>query len=254
MTTGALIFAFNNEKTDYESMARWSAVNIEHHLGIPTQIVTNKDINTTGINSRWFDDYGSTVTWHNESRTDAYALSCWDRTLVLDADYVVASNQLQVLLDSDEDFLAHQFAYDVTGLNDFSGLNSFGRHSMPMSWATVMMFKRSRYAESIFEMMTMIRSNWRHYMNLYGIQKSTYRNDFALSIALSVVNGHTLHYPSIPWSLASLTTEHKLSRIGQDTYRIDFMTADKKPRCIEINQDFHAMGKQQLGAIVASTC
>ena len=69
-----------------------------------------------------------------------------------------------------------------------------------------------------------------------------------------MVNGHTLHYPSIPWSLASLTTEHKLSRIGQDTYRIDFMTADKKPRCIEINQDFHAMGKQQLGAIVASTC
>jgi hypothetical protein len=254
MTTGALIFAFNNEETDYESMARWSAGNIERHLGIPTQIVTNRDIDAVGTNSRWFGDYGSTVTWHNESRTDAYALSRWDRTLVLDADYVVASNQLQVLLDADEDFLAHQIAYDVTGLNDFTGLNSFGRHGMPMSWATVMMFRRSQYAESIFEMMSMIRDNWRHYMNLYGIQKSTYRNDFALSIALTVVNGHILNYPSIPWGLASLTTEHKLSQTDPDTYRIDFMTADQKSRWIEINQDFHAMGKEQLGAIVASAC
>ena len=36
MTTGALIFARNNEQIDYESMARWSAKNIERHLGIPT--------------------------------------------------------------------------------------------------------------------------------------------------------------------------------------------------------------------------
>ena len=31
MTTGALIFAFNNEHVDYEAMARWSAGNIERH-------------------------------------------------------------------------------------------------------------------------------------------------------------------------------------------------------------------------------
>jgi hypothetical protein len=41
MTTGALIFARNNEQIDYEAMARWSARNIERHLGIPTHIVTD---------------------------------------------------------------------------------------------------------------------------------------------------------------------------------------------------------------------
>ena len=34
MTTGALIFAFNNEKTDYVKMAAWSAERIRHFLNI----------------------------------------------------------------------------------------------------------------------------------------------------------------------------------------------------------------------------
>ena len=46
MTTGALIFARNNEQIDYEAMACWSAKNIERHLGIPTHIVTDNAVNT----------------------------------------------------------------------------------------------------------------------------------------------------------------------------------------------------------------
>jgi hypothetical protein len=41
MTAGALIFAFNNEKTDYVAMAEWSARNIRRHLDIPVAIVTD---------------------------------------------------------------------------------------------------------------------------------------------------------------------------------------------------------------------
>jgi hypothetical protein len=68
MTTGALIFARNNEKIDYEAMALWSARNIERHLGIPTHIVTDHVPNN---NTRHFADVGN-VTWHNTNRMDAY--------------------------------------------------------------------------------------------------------------------------------------------------------------------------------------
>jgi hypothetical protein len=255
MTTGALIFAFNNEQTDYVSMAEWSAKNIERHLGIPTRIVTNKDVATSGTNQRWFGDYETTVTWHNESRTDAYTLSPWDQTLVLDADYVVASDQLKTLLESNQDFLAHRLAYDVVGVNDFSGLNYFGYNQMPMWWATVMMFRKTAYTQHIFECMAMIKNNWTHYKKLYRNYSPSYRNDHALTIALGTVNGHTLDYPGIPWNLASLTPEHKITQIGIDEYRVDFLTSDQKPRWIVLkNQDFHAMGKQQLGEIVADPC
>lgn len=264
MTTGALIFAYNNEHIDYVSMARWSARNIDRHLGIPTAIVTNESfaersyercisVDSTETNTRYFSDYNTNVTWHNTNRMDAYTLSPWDQTLLLDADYVVASNQLNTILDCNQDFMCHRLAYDVTGLQTFEELNVFGEHNFPMWWATVVMFRRSKKAQVIFELMAMIKNNWTHYRNLYSNPRPTYRNDHSLSIALNIENGHTLSATDIPWGLASLTPDHKLTKLGIDHYRIDFVTAEKKPRWIELrNQDFHAMGKQQLGEVIGN--
>jgi hypothetical protein len=249
MTTGALIFARNNEHIDYVAMAHWSARNIERHLGIPTHLVTDDTAPST--NCRHFTDVG-TVTWHNLNRMDAYRLSPWDRTLVLDADYIVASDQLKSLLDADQDFLAHRRAYDVTGCNTFEGLNTFGDNCMPMWWATVMMFRKSQHAELIFDSMQMIRDNWNHYRALYKNSVPAYRNDHALTIALGIVNGHTIDHASIPWQLASLTPEHKLTQLDKDSYRVDYIDTENRAKWITLTQDFHAMGKQQLGAIVAS--
>jgi hypothetical protein len=229
-------------------MARWSAQNIARHLGIPTHIITDS---APSDNARHFTDVGR-VTWHNLNRMDAYRLSPWDRTLVLDADYVVATNQLRSLIDCDEDFLAHRWAYDVTGCNTFEGLNWFGDVRMPMWWATVMVFNKSQQAELIFDAMAMIRDNWTHYRNIYKNSVATYRNDHALSIALGIVNGHTLDYAGIPWSLASLTPEHGLTQLDQDRYRVDFVNPEGQTRWIELRQDFHAMSKRQLGDIVAN--
>ena len=265
MTTGALIFAFDNESTDYVAMAGWCAKNIHRHLDIPVAVVTDAPDRArtySGIDkviqavpvpggTRWFEDYQSTVTWHNAGRVDAYALSPWERTLVLDADYVVASDQLKILLDSDQEFLAHASAYDITNVDNFVGLNKYGEHNMPMSWATVMMFQRSTHAELIFDCMRMIRDNWRHYKNLYKIASSTYRNDHALSIALGIVNGQTLEYRSIPWELASVTPEHTVTRTSLDCYRIDYVDQQKRTRWTTLrNQDFHAMGKHHLEKII----
>ena len=268
MTTGALIFAFDNESTDYVAMASWSARNIRRWLNIPTAVVTDaqpQDPRLRGVDqiisavpesggTRWFEDYAATVTWHNAGRTEAYRLTPWDCTLVLDADYVVASDQLKILLNSNQEFLAHASAYDITGTNNFAGLNEYGEYNMPMSWATVMMFRKSTHAQLIFDCMAMIRANWRHYKDLYRIVSSTYRNDHALSIALNIVNGQTLEYNSIPWALASITPEHTVTRTSKDCYRIDYVDQDKRPRWTTIHhQDFHAMGKSHLEKII-ETC
>jgi hypothetical protein len=123
-----------------------------------------------------------------------------------------------------------------------------------MWWATVMMFRRSQQAELIFDAMQMIRDHWSHYRNIYKITNPTYRNDHALSIALGMVNGHTLNHPDIPWALASLTPEHQLTQLDKDRYRVDFVNSENQRRWTTVTQDFHAMGKQQLGAIVANPC
>jgi len=151
-----------------------------------------------------------------------------------------------------ENFVAHNTAYDVVNQDNFDELNNFGHYNMPMWWATVMMFRRSTEAKLIFDSMSMIKNNWQHYKDLYNAIHPTYRNDFALSIALNTVNGHTLNHTSIPWGLASLTPAHKLSQISEDNYRIDFLTPDRKPRYITLSQDFHAMGKKHLGDLIAN--
>ena len=267
MTSGIVIFAYNNELIDYVAMAAWSASNIHRHLGLPVCLITDATnlpdhyefdqvINTEKHSEyhRYFADFEDSVTWYNKNRMDAYRLSPWDQTLVLDADYVVASNQLSVLFDSRQDFLAHDRAYDITGAEPFQSNNTFGQYHMPMSWATVMYFNRSRQAELIFDTMQMIKTNWSHYRDLYGITPSTYRNDYALTIAQLIVNGQTLDWPVIPWQLASVTPKPRVSQIGQDQFRIDYNNGQGQPRWITVNQDFHAMGKRHLGDIVASTC
>jgi hypothetical protein len=264
MTTGVLIFAYNNEHIDYLAMANWSAKNIRRHLNLPVCVVTDLAIpatynfehtvyaKTVGNNSRWFSDINDSVTWYNGNRSNAYELSPWDKTLVLDADYVVASSQLSHLQNLDQDFLCHRWAYDITAAGSFNDNNFFGKHRMPMYWATVMYFRRGKSAELIFEAMQMIRDHWDHYRNLYGILKPTYRNDFALSIAMNIVNGHMLTCPSIPWQLLTVTPEQKLVQVSEDTYRINFTSYDKKPRWFNFSCDFHAMGKQHLGDIIAN--
>jgi hypothetical protein len=265
MMRGVVIFAYNSGEIDYQAMAAWSAARIKQYLDLPTTLITDTQPTDTSAfrsvvittaevgGSRHFGDIGHNVTWYNGNRMDVYNLSPYDETLVLDADYVVCSDQLNVLFDIPEDFLATRWAYDVTGLQTFDDLNWFGANHMPMAWATVMRFNRSLLSESVFDMMSMIRNNWQHYRDLYGISRSTYRNDYALSIALNTLHGHQGSWPSVPWPMATVVPEHRLECVNDNTFRVGYKTSEGKPRHMTIAaQDFHAMGKRHLGDIIAS--
>ena len=132
------------------------------------------------------------------------------------------------------------------------GLNTFGNYDMPMWWATVMMFRKSNTAQYIFDSMQMVRDNWQHYRDLYNIDRATYRNDFALSIALGIVSGHTMKVDEIPWALASVMPNTQLMRwIDTDSYIITYADSDQKLKHMSFEGlDFHAMGKKHLGDIV----
>ena len=266
MTCGALIFAFNNEKTDYLAMAGWSAERIRRHLKIPVAVVTDRTghpalegfdniiyVEPAAGGTRYFEDYNNTVTWYNAGRVDAFNLTPWDHTLVLDADYVVASDHLNRLWNVDTDFLCHKNAWDVKTGQCLDGLNTFGRTKMPMWWATVMCFKRTNFSQYVFDAMTMVRENWQHYRDLYHIDRSTYRNDFALSIALNIVSGHTNSVDEIPWDLASALPDTKLEQLDDDYFSIEYQDRPGVKRTVGISgTDFHAMGKAHLEKIIAS--
>lgn len=261
MTTGALIFAYNNDAFDYLRMAAWSAENIRRHLDIPVAVVTDHPTDlafdrvivqaSSAQDSRWFADIEQRVSWNNQGRPDAFDLTPWDRTLLIDADYVVASDRLRVILEDDR-FLCHRRSIDITAQNDFRGLNHFGRYHMPMSWATVVAFSRDQHARHVFDCMKMTRDHWTHYQRIYGDRSRTYRNDHALSIALNIANGHQQAIDHIPWDLVTVLPEYSVTRVEQDSYRVDFQRSDGRQAWITFKDlDFHAMGKQSLMSMIA---
>jgi len=264
MTTGALLIAINNQQVDYVALAAWSSDRIRRHLAIPVALLTDdvgdhadsfdhvitisrpddhsvRNINNTGR-----------VTWYNSNRADAYDLTPWDRTLLLDADYVVASDVLAPVVQSDLDFAVHRWAHDVTGQNDFSGLNWFGQYRMPQWWATVIAFSKTPTARIIFDSMRMVRDNWTHFRELYSNRERLYRNDQALSIALAIESGHTLHTTDIPWSLATVMPHCSIAMLENDSFRIEYQDTENRPRYIHTHgQDLHVMAKDQLENMVA---
>jgi hypothetical protein len=262
MTTGALIFAFDTEHTRYLDMAAWCAERVKKFLNIPVAVVTNNPAaedetvfdcviyaDPLGTNSRWFGDLQKHLTWHNGNRVDAYNLSPWEQTLVLDADFVVNSEQLTRVLHSPQDFMCFRSAYNLARPEE-EFLNTFGTYRFPMYWATVMMFRRSNTAQYIFDAMQMVRENWRHYRDLYHIAQPTYRNDYALSIALGIVSGHTLKVDSIPWGMPSVVPESKLL-FSDPFWSIGYQDEQGRDKTVALaGLDFHAMGKRDLGEIV----
>jgi hypothetical protein len=103
--------------------------------------------------------------------------------------------------------------------------------------------------------MQMIRDNWEHYRALYGIDNKTYRNDFALSIALGIVSGHTGRVDEIPWPLLTVMPDTVLTKIAHrtDEYCIAYRDSDNQPKYTQWHTtDFHAMGKSHLENIIAA--
>ena len=127
---GALIFARNNAQVDYIKQAHYLAKRITKYLGIPTTIVTDSieymketytDYDTVFdqvievpfaralSEKRYFDGSGvyKQLEFKNDLRTQAYELSPYDETILLDSDYIIANDVLTHCFEQDSNFLIY---------------------------------------------------------------------------------------------------------------------------------------------------
>lgn len=271
MSQGAVLFAFNNDRVDYVSQAQWSAPRINRHLGLPVTLITDKMLDDVGMfdrviiresrsgGTRKYDHMNadSSANWYNRGRCSAYDVTPYDQTLLLDTDYIVSSNNLRSLFDTDRDLLCHRHVLDVTDRRNFASDTRFGAVEFPMWWATVVYFRRSQAAESVFEMMQMIETHWYHYSRLYKFDQDLYRNDYAISIALNTVYGHVPDsVPSIPWPLFTAFYDVYLNQLDQDRFQLNYVrmveNQQRHQRMILEDCDLHVMNKPDLGKICGS--
>ena len=261
MSRGILLFAINTEQRSYVTMANYCAKQIRLHLNLPVSVVTNSQVDESLFDEIIVTDpsvpqqrsiSGKTESWNNFNRYQAYRLSPYDETILLDTDYICNSDQLLKLFDIDKDFLCHR-TRRYLGARSETTVEQYGKN-YDMLWATVVYFRRSSVAESIFDMIAMIQENYAHYSKIYGFRTQPYRNDYALSIAVNTVFGHVdsseIH---IPWSLTNVEFETDIELIdGTWTISFDKIVEQERRRyrITTVNQDLHILNKDALERII----
>jgi len=190
--------------------------------------------------------------WYNTDRSNAYILTPYDQTILIDVDYMVNTNILMKLFNQNIDFLCHNSMSSLTG-NNFENSNTLGLTKIPFAWATVIYFKKSNYASNIFDLWNHVKVNWKYYTTLYNIPNESFRNDFALSIALHMANGQINHNRFIPWNLMNVPNQVQDIKIKWKNKRYNIeMCYDKyndklkylqKQSILLTNNDMHFLNK-----------
>lgn len=200
MNKGIIITAHGD---NYANMAEVAALLAKHHLdNIPVVLVTDGST-YQNCNPAIFDDVlfvtdtghenrrvinGTPRRFLNKSRLEVFRLTPFDETLVIDADYLIFSDWLNHIWGTDRDFMAtHKVRY-INGntARDDSYLNQNG---IIQHWATLLYFKKTERTWWIFDLMHHVYENYFYYSNVYGFSPTTFRNDYALSIALHMIEG-----------------------------------------------------------------
>ena len=210
---GILMFAHNNDEIDYFRLAVVNALLIQKHLGIKditvvtdshsleyakenlgedtinkaiNNIVLNeKDRNFKRANIRVYKDTSHTaknLSFYNVNRCDAYDISPYDETILIDADYLILSDTLNQCWGHNEELMMNWKWQDVMFERKFDSLDRLNDMGITMYWATVVYFRKTPYVESFFNTVKHVKDKW-FYRDLYKWAGRLYRNDYSFSVA-----------------------------------------------------------------------
>ena len=250
---GVLLFAYDNESIKYTELAKLCALLVRRHLpNTGVTLVTDNSIDgpfddvilvETGNSGRrtFRNPNGETeeVTWHNKTRPQAYDLTPYDKTLLLDVDYLMFNNSLQWLFQSDKELLCHNTVYDITGKESLIDEKMLHWSSIPMLWATVIYFTKNDTARELFNLVKLVQDNYQYYYNLYNFKSGPYRNDYAISIAYNLLSLE--HYIIDP--LFTLPSQFTLEDVREDGTLVH--NADGEVSYIR-NTNVHVMNKHSI--------
>ena len=257
---GILIFAFDTDQINYVKIAEQSARLAKHFLNLPVTLITDQLVDSDYFDNvicidNSLENYRTGMmagsSWRNGERYQAYQLSPYDETILLDSDYLVLDTHLLKLLDVVEDY---GMPTKNTNLNCISMDGLMGMLSLPYVWATVVLFKKTPRAQTFFEFVGRIQRNYPYYQQLYQIRESNYRNDYAFAMANNVLNGYTTGPDN---EIKMLTADQNVKSIESQSSRLVIRTEDRA--VVLPRQSLHVMDKtyllsQQHGKFVDKIC
>ena len=224
---GVVLFATNTATVDYVAIAHRAERLINHYLGLPVTIVEG----TSRPNRRYNVDTGRFEQWNNAGRSMAYDLSPYDQTILLDSDYLIFDRNLLKILESTTDYKIARHNRFV----DHADYNTMGKHSIPFLWATIVVFNQTPKSQMLFDLVARIERNYAYYCRLYNIRDTTYRNDYAFTIADNILNGYCQDKANyLPWPMISVANS------------IDSLELRDQKLFLKTKDQAHVLPKQSL--------
>ena len=245
MTKGVLLFCFDTAEVKYHKILERCVALVKKNLKLEITVVTNfdtyKNLKPLGfVNYKFIEpELGNTKLgkeWRNVDRHMAYELSPYDTTLVMDIDYFPFTDNLRKFLDTKYDFLISKNAYDLTNRNSF---DSRRFSIIDMVWATVFVFRKSKKAKRIFNMIKYVKQYYTYFLDLYRVRDRRFRNDYAFAIALQQANGF-LDYDTLPIKLSTLPPDCKLIKFTDTGIAWQYNDQINYTE----NQDVHILNKE----------
>ncbi len=276
MSKGILVIARNNRNIDYVKQAIFLAKNVSKYLNLPTSIITDnvnyvteqfdptvfdKIISVESddtMNSRNFYDGGlasKSDNFKNLSRSVVYDLTPYDETLLLDSDFVINNDMFLKCFESNQDLLLYKDSCELSNTRNTKEFTYISDTGCEFYWATCVFFRKSSVNEIYFNLIKHIQDEWSHYRRLYQIQSNLFRNDFAFSIAIHIMNGFSKgnFFGEMPGKLIYITDQDILWEKQDD--KMTFLVA-KKDYLGEYyaistkGTNVHVMNKFSLGRII----
>jgi len=274
MTRGVILIAKNNREIDYVKQAAFLSSRVKKYLGLPTTLITDSsDYLKKNSLEESFDNiiitknsehtvkkyrdgliYQNTLDFKNTDRSSVYSLTPYEETLILDTDLIVSDNTLNNCFDQRSDLMMYSNAFELSGWRDTSEFKYITDVGPKFYWATAVFFRKSPVIEIFFNLVTHIQENWPHYRKLYQIVSPVFRNDFAFSIAVHIMNGYTndefvkempgtLYYTTDRDELISLKDDEFLFILEKEDQSNYFMSKIK-------GKTVHVMNKYSLGRVI----
>jgi hypothetical protein len=241
MSKGCVIFADRTDLFDYERLAELAAARVRRHLDIPVTIISGE---STADNLRTFPWDPQKYVWKNLSRTRAYELSPYDRTLLIDADFFVASDSLLPHIHGSFELgIIRDMRNPATG-EPFSPL--LGQSKIPQLWATVMIFDKCKLSERVFEMADHVLCHYKYYSRLYNFAYSPLRNDYAFTIGCHLMGGYGQSDLSLRYQMNNCDFETEILEVNDTDVLIRY-NRDGRPHLQRLQgMDLHLQNKKSL--------
>lgn len=275
MSNGILIFAHNSTALDYALMSVIAGGLAKKHLNVPVSLATDKNTVLWMKNSNIYDrateifdkiiliekpktnnqrklhdgEHSEMIPFTNTNRTSAWDITPYDRTLLIDSDYLIFTNSLNEYWSSPEVLIS-------SAMNDINDKSRAGYHDryvsdtgVHMFWATNVMFSKNDAGKRFFELVEYVKNNYQYYGDLFRFDTRQYRNDIAFSVTKHILDGfETDRITSLPPVLTAIDRDmlHSVDTNG----KLTFLVSPKMDSTFVVtslaNTDIHIMNKQSI--------